>query len=229
MTQYNAADYQPDLLHDVVIANPPFGPAKDEQGHRHRFEIPGNRRGTTQIDQAIAFRALGAMKPDGRAVLILGGKTGLDQAHRSEQYNSLESRGFFYALYQQYGVRQHFTISGEIYRKQGAGFPIDVIVIEGKGPASRPLPAADVPHVYTSFSDLKEQLPHERLHHTATDLSRIRRLFPSVETQGGRGPESISDPSALRPGADEPGAVPPSDGTSSAVANSRLAQGICPI
>jgi hypothetical protein len=117
---------------DVVITNPPFG-VVHEDGKVKRFELPGNRRGTRQVDQAIALRALECMKDDGQAVLILGGKLGEDEDLRSNRYNSIESRGFFYALYQQYNVTQHFSIWGDLYRKQGAGFPIDLIVIEGRG------------------------------------------------------------------------------------------------
>jgi hypothetical protein len=170
VTEHDAAEYQPERLHDVVIANPPFGAVRDAQGERKRFRLPGNLRGTTQIDQAISFQALGAMKDDGRAVLILGGKLGVDEALRSERYNSLESRGFFYALYQQYAVTQHISIWGDLYRKQGAGFPIDLIVIKGRGQSERPLPAADVPVIYKSFAELKELIPNEPIHHARIPL-----------------------------------------------------------
>jgi hypothetical protein len=70
------------------------------------------------------------MKPDGRAVLILGGKLGSSQDIRSDKYNTRESRGFYWTLYKHYNVTNHFTIDGNLYRKQGAGFPIDVIVID---------------------------------------------------------------------------------------------------
>jgi hypothetical protein len=170
VTEHDGADYTPERLHDVVIANPPFGAVRDGQGQRKRFRLPGNLRGTTQIDQAIAFQALGAMKDDGRAVLILGGKLGVDEELRSERYNSLESRGFFYALYQQYAVTQHISIWGDLYRKQGAGFPIDLIVIEGRGRSERPLPAADVPIIYKSFAELKELIPNEPIHHARFTL-----------------------------------------------------------
>lgn len=170
VTEWDAAEYQPEHLHDVVIANPPFGAVRDAQGQRKRFRLPGNLRGTTQIDQAISFQALGAMKDDGRAVLILGGKLGVDEELRSERYNTLESRGFFYALYQQYAVTQHISIWGDLYRKQGAGFPIDLIVIEGRGRSERPLPAADVPVVYKSFAELKELILNEPIHHARISL-----------------------------------------------------------
>jgi len=170
VTEWDTAKYQPERLHDVVIANPPFGAVRDGQGQRKRFRLPDNLRGTTQIDQAISFQALGAMKDGGRAVLILGGKLGVDEALRSERYNSLESRGFFYALYQQYAVTQHISIWGDLYRKQGAGFPIDLIVIEGRGRSKRPLPAADVPVIYKSFAELKELIPHEPIHQARVPL-----------------------------------------------------------
>ncbi len=170
VTEHNAAEYQPEYLHDVVIANPPFGVVRDVQGQRRRFRLPSNLRGTTQIDQAISFQALGAMKDHGRAVLILGGKLGVDEELRSERYNTLESRGFFFALYQQYVVTQHISIWGDLYRKQGAGFPIDLIVIAGRGRSERPLPAADVPVIYRSFTELKELIPHEPTHHARFTL-----------------------------------------------------------
>lgn len=70
VTEHDATDYLPEKLHDVVIMNPPFGRVKGR-----RFRLSGNGKATTsQIDQAIALQSLQAMKDDGRAVLILGGK-----------------------------------------------------------------------------------------------------------------------------------------------------------
>lgn len=117
LTQHDASHYQSDMKVDVVITNPPFGVVQGENGKVKRFEIPGNRRGTRQIDHAIALRALETLKNYGRAVLILGGKLGSDEDLRSDRYNSIESRGFFYALYHHYNVTQHFSIRGDLYRK----------------------------------------------------------------------------------------------------------------
>lgn len=49
VTEHDATEYLPEEKHDVVIANPPFGRVKGK-----RFRLPGNPRGTSQIDQAIA-------------------------------------------------------------------------------------------------------------------------------------------------------------------------------
>ena len=185
LTQRDALTYQPDIQPDVVICNPPFGTIKNEQGRTRRFQIHDTK--TSQIDQVIALKALEVMKDEGQAVLILGGKLGKDAAARSERYNSRESRAFYYLLYRHYNVTQHLSISGELYTKQGAGFPIDLIVIHGKGQSQRPLPAADVPTFYDSYHSLKEILPNEpirKLNPSRTLFQpAVSRLSESLEAQ----------------------------------------------
>ncbi|MDX2241464.1 MAG: strawberry notch C-terminal domain-containing protein [Leptolyngbyaceae cyanobacterium bins.302] len=204
LTQRDASSYRPTKQVDRVICNPPFGSVRDLAGQVQRFAIPGNRRGTTQIDQAIAFRALEAMKDDGRAVLILGGKLGEDEERRSNRYNSIETRGFFYALYQQYNVTQHFSIWGNLYRKQGAGFPIDVIVIAGRGQSQQTLPAARVPTIYKSFDALKERLPDEPIHQQTGNDSGLREVSSDLETRRTRQSISLSSQDASRDRTTEP-------------------------
>lgn len=155
-TERDATTYVPEALHDVVIVNPPFGRIRDRAGGTKSFST-GNYQ-TAQIDHAIALNALKAMKPDGRAAIILGGKREEDEIQRSKRYNSRSSRAFYYTLYNHYNVTDHFTLSGDLYRKQGAGFPIDIIVIQGKGKSQRPLPACQVPRLYKSFDELGELL-----------------------------------------------------------------------
>ncbi|MCG8366677.1 MAG: strawberry notch C-terminal domain-containing protein [Pseudanabaenales cyanobacterium] len=211
VTEYDAVDYCPKRKHDVVIANPPFGRVRDGQGQPRRFDIPGNRRGTSQIDQAIALWALAAMKDNGRAVLILGGKLGDDEATRSERYNSLESRGFFKVLYDRYHITQHLSIWGCLYRKQGAGWPIDLIVIEGRGQARLPLPAAKVPPLYKSFAELKDLLPNEPLHTRTADLPGLQQLSLGLETAGNRRSGAVPGESPPPSQTDELADLPPSD------------------
>lgn len=195
VTEQDASTHLPDHLHDVVIANPPFGRVKGNDGRAKRFNLPGNPRGTSQIDQAIAMQALQAMKPDGRAVLILGGKPETDPNERAEAYNSLESRGFFYALYQQYGVTQHFTISGDLYRKQGAGWPLDVIVIEGRVYSQRPLPAVEPPKIYETFEELRGLLNDPN-----TQLQGLSELHEGLDSPGVGGSSDVSSEGANRLG-----------------------------
>jgi C-terminal domain on Strawberry notch homologue/Toprim-like/Protein of unknown function (DUF3991)/P-loop containing NTP hydrolase pore-1/MutS domain I len=171
VTEHNATAHLPEEKHDRIICNPPFGVVKQANGRTQHFDLPNNRRGTSQVDQVIALRALEAMKDDGRAVLILGGQLGQDAEKRSQRYNSLESRSFFKTLYDHYNVTQHFSVWGALYIKQGAGFPIDMIVIEGRGKSNLYLPAARVPEIFKSFDDLRELIPNERIQHIATDVS----------------------------------------------------------
>ena len=146
---------------DVVIANPPFGAVRDENGRSRRFDLgfvqPGYETG--EIDHAIALRALEGMKDDGAAVLLLGGiaKTVTDPEKRADAYNGKAKREFFYTLYQRYGVVRHFTVAGELYAKQGAGWPVDVIVIRGRRRSELPLPSQQAPQVYRSWDALEAQ------------------------------------------------------------------------
>jgi hypothetical protein len=143
---------------DVVIGNPPFGPIKDSKGESKVFDLGYQRAGytTTQIDHAIVMRTMGMMKPNGRAVFIIGGPAKTD--NRAEAYNGQQKRAFFKTLYDLYNVTDHFTVSGDLYSRQGASWPVDVIVIEGRGKSARRLPAVDVPPVLDSWEAVKEKL-----------------------------------------------------------------------
>lgn len=103
VTQQDASNFLPQVEPvDRIITNPPFGSLKDEQGQIRTF-----RRGlltTSQLDHAIALKSLDLMKPQGRAVLILGGKMG-DELERTERYNTQLTRGFYRWLYKDAGYK----------------------------------------------------------------------------------------------------------------------------
>lgn len=150
---------------DVVIANPPFGVVREDNGQSRVFDLSDmqSKYQTTEIDHAISLRALERLEEDGRAVLIIGGpaKT-LTDAGRSDAYNGKAKRAFFFTLYNQFRVVDHFTVSGDLYAKQGAAWPVDVIIIDGRGKSERALPAADVPRLVNTLEDLKNELPGTR-------------------------------------------------------------------
>jgi hypothetical protein len=157
--QEDATDYSPASDHEVILANPPFGVLRDANGDSTQFTVETPTMGsftTNEIDHKIAFKALAAMASDGRAVLIVGGLNEQlrGEEARSDGYNSAAKRKFYYHLYGSYNVVDHFTVSGDLYERQGAGWPVDVIVIEGRGKSSRKLPAVDVPRVYDSWEAL---------------------------------------------------------------------------
>lgn len=147
---------------DVVIGNPPFGPVKDGGGNSVEFEVAGFT--TKEIDHAIALKALEKMKDDGSAVLIVGGinKMITDPKARADAYNGKAKRDFYFRLYSQYNVVDHFTADGSLYERQGAGWPVDLIVIKGRGKSALSLPAVRAPRQYNSWQELTEVLSNER-------------------------------------------------------------------
>lgn len=144
---------------DVVIANPPFGVVSDETNAATIFQVDGEYS-TREIDHAIAMKALEKMKDGGRAVLIVGGlnKQITDPKKRADAYNGKAKREFYFKLYSQYNVTDHFTVDGALYERQGAGWPVDVIVINGRGKSSLTLPAVKAPRQYADWTALAEKL-----------------------------------------------------------------------
>lgn len=163
VTESDAIEYLPAQQVDVILMNPPFGSVRLDNGTVKEFEIPAagidsRTFVSSQVDHAIALNSLRAMKQNGRAVLILGGMLG-DERSRSRRYNSQLNRNFYYTLYSQYKVTRHISIDGSLYSRQGASFPIDLILIQGRGKSRLNLPAAELPRIYRSFDELKELLP----------------------------------------------------------------------
>lgn len=139
--------------YDAVIANPPFGRSEG------RVWNLGPTK-TSLIDHAIAWNALEAMNDDGRAVLLLGGPSNqvLSETAKDIQekhYKSGVRTGFFYALYDNYNVVGHYTLSGKLYDKQGTAYPTDLIIIEGRGKSKLPKPQTSAPQLITSYDELK--------------------------------------------------------------------------
>lgn len=220
------ADFGPPV--QAVIANPPFGVVRNSEGGTtiHATELPnGKPYATGEIDHAIALHALNSMMDDGRAVLIVGGINKLVSTTegRSDAYNGAAKRKFFYALQQNYNVTDIFTVSGSLYAKQGAAWPVDVIVIAGRGKSARELPAVDVPRVYNSWAELKplldqsyEQPSRVEPGHgeqRPADLQRAGAGGAGAEPGGVPTPPVREAPVAGRPGAGQARAGEPAEPT----------------
>ncbi len=152
----DATQFKPEGKFDVVIANPPFGRVKNEEKQTLSWDV--GRYKTKEIDHAIALKSLESLKDDGTAVLIIAGTKETDPQEISNHYNLGQSAPFFKTLYDNYNVTEHFSVDGGLYHRQGAGYPIDIIKIEGRGKSEKPLPAVDIPPKYHSFAELKEVL-----------------------------------------------------------------------
>ena len=157
VTTDNATTITYDKKFDAVIENPPFGSVRDDKSKTITFDINPNYK-TIDIDHAIVMKSLEAMKDNGRAVLLVGGTKAETNDARREDYRGKSKREFYYNLYKDYNVVDHFSISGSMYTKQGASFPVDIIVINGRGKSSRNLPASELPNIIASYEKLKEKL-----------------------------------------------------------------------
>jgi hypothetical protein len=197
----------------VVIANPPFGVVRDEIGEAKVFDLSDIQPGykTKEIDHAIALRSLEALGSNGRAVLIIGSVN--PQKDRRDGYNGKAKREFFLTLFKNYNVVDHFTVAGDLYKKQGAGWPVDVIVIDGRGKSERPLPAVQAPPVLSSWEELKGKLDAQR---EGTDRDEARGAADGASAERperGAGRDRVGSrgerPAQLQPAAGEPAGVRP--------------------
>ncbi|EDM71041.1 hypothetical protein RAZWK3B_16630 [Roseobacter sp. AzwK-3b] len=159
LTQRDGASFAPDGPFDRIIANPPFGKVKDANLKNKRWAMDGFN--TTEIDHAIAWKALSQMKDGGRAVLIIGGMKADTDAERAKGYKARGRHPFYTKLYDQYNVTEHFTVAGDLYKRQGAAWPVDVIVIEGRGQSAKPYPYVTAPALYSDWGDFGRRLTND--------------------------------------------------------------------
>ena len=187
-----AADF-PAKSVDRVVINPPFGKVNEKT-----WTVDGLE--TREIDHAISMKSLAALKDDGTAVLIIGGPMALDDDSRQTTYRGAAKRAFFKALYDAYNVVDHFTVAGDLYAKQGTKFPVDVIVIKGRGKSSRALPAANLPTVIKTWDQLQEKMN-----------ARMDSVGPGGT--GGTGDGDRGQGPATQPGSVPPAAAPAPSGS----------------
>lgn len=161
VSQKDATKHMPTRTVDRIVENPPFGRVADEEGEKKSWPLFEEGQTTKQIDHAIVAASLDALEHNGRAVLVIGGFNAVDPAAREKAY---AANPFYKQLYEHYRVIDHFTVDGDLYRKQGAGWPVDFIVISGYGtkvasgkPSIR-LPSAKSPRIISSWNELKNEL-----------------------------------------------------------------------
>ena len=193
---------------DRVIINPPFG-ARFIEGQKESFPLFRSsikRAQTSSIDLAIALNTLEAMAPNGKAVLILGSKTGSQSNKLGTPENRLRSyeRAEYLDLFNRFNVTDFFTIDGGMYSKMGAGWPVDIVVIDGKRstpPAAQGglvRPWISAPRVYNSWADLKPLINEARkpkvttpVTPAATGVGNLPAVEPAV-AGGGEQPGGVA-------------------------------------
>ncbi|CAE6794742.1 hypothetical protein R70006_05018 [Paraburkholderia domus] len=129
---------QPDGF-DFVIANPPFG----SMDSRETVELPAgsavDSMNIQRIDQFLMLKALHARKDGGRAVFI----TGADNVMKAGEILGTSKHVLAY-LYDHYDIEGVADISGELYKKQGAGYPLRLYVVGARKavPEQTPVPSS---------------------------------------------------------------------------------------
>ena len=104
---------------DVVVTNPPFGSAtpRDYDGYT-----------ISTLEGQMAVNALESMKDNGRAAIIIGGKT---EYAKNGSLNPKDKALLGY-LYSHYKVEDVINVDGSLYAKQGTTYPTRIILINGR-------------------------------------------------------------------------------------------------
>lgn len=104
---------------DVVVTNPPFGSAtpRDYDGYT-----------ISTLEGQMAINALESMKDNGRAAIIIGGKT---EYAKNGSLNP-KDKAFLGYLYSHYNVEDVINVDGSLYAKQGTTYPTRIILINGR-------------------------------------------------------------------------------------------------
>jgi len=179
---------------DAVITNPPFGSIKVD-GKPVKVKVDGYSLG--QIDHLIAARALADMKDGGRATLILG-------ANKVQGGISNADLIFFNWLYSHYNVTGHFEVEGDLYQRQGAGWPVRVISINGRASSGKVSPAAGTVPRAKNWSEVYEQFTNAldagRQSIGAAAQNSVRDSFVEAETGPVSKPAGAKAVAAGQPG-----------------------------
>ncbi|RHH83626.1 strawberry notch C-terminal domain-containing protein [Segatella copri] len=104
---------------DAVVTNPPFGSATPKEYDGYKI---------SSLEGQMAINALESMKNDGRAAIIIGGKT---EYAKNGSLNP-KDKAFLGYLYSHYNVEDVINVDGGLYAKQGTSYPTRIILINGR-------------------------------------------------------------------------------------------------
>lgn len=109
-----------ETLFDVVVANPPFGGLFPNQ------EIEGLR--VSRLDHLILMRSLQMRTDEGRSIYIIGADRE-NVVDKNAGKISGGSKNLFNWLADHYELEGAAEVDGRLYEKQGAGYPVRMIVV----------------------------------------------------------------------------------------------------
>lgn len=153
---------------DVVVTNPPFGSAtpKDYDGYK-----------ISSLEGQMAINALESMKDDGRAAIIIGGKT---EYAKNGSLNP-KDKAFLGYLYSHYNVEDVINVDGSLYAKQGTSYPTRIILINGRRLNENAFPPVKDKARAETVKDYDEL--YKRIE---DDILRGERMDSSIGEEGGK-------------------------------------------
>lgn len=165
---------------DVVVTNPPFGSAttRDYDGYK-----------ISSLEGQMAINALESMKDDGRAAIIIGGKT---EYAKNGSLNP-KDKAFLGYLYSHYNVEDVINVDGGLYAKQGTSYPTRIILINGRRlneNAFPPVKDKARAEAVKDYDELYKRIEDDILRGERMDSSiggETRSTQPELDKQGAAG------------------------------------------
>lgn len=165
---------------DVVVTNPPFGSATPKEYDGYKI---------SSLEGQMAINALESMKDDGRAAIIIGGKT---EYAKNGSLNP-KDKAFLGYLYSHYNVEDVINVDGSLYAKQGTSYPTRIILINGRRLDENAFPPVkDKARAETvkDYDELYKRIEDDILRGERMDSSiggETRSTQPELDKQGAAG------------------------------------------
>ena len=160
VTSKDAAAGHPGQKFDRVIMNPPFGAGKKTSFDGYDI---------SKLDHIIAIQALGVLPDNGRAAMIVGANT---ENRDGEGRTNLADFVFMNYLYDKFNVKDNYIVSGDLYRKQGASYPVRIITIDGRRkPGEKSVPIPEEIEILKDWTTIYKRLEGE-LNHGISETGR---------------------------------------------------------
>ena len=165
---------------DVVVTNPPFGSATPKEYDGYKI---------SSLEGQMAINALDSMKDDGRAAIIIGGKT---EYAKNGSLNP-KDKAFLGYLYSHYNVEDVINVDGSLFAKQGTTFPTRIILINGRRLNENAFPPVkDKARAETvkDYDELYKRIEDDILRGERMDSSiggETRSAQPKLDKQGAAG------------------------------------------
>lgn len=189
---------------DVVVTNPPFGSATPKEYDGYKI---------SSLEGQMAINALESMKDDGRAAIIIGGKT---EYAKNGSLNP-KDKAFLGYLYSHYNVEDVINVDGNLYAKQGTSYPTRIILINGRrnyDPEHKVFPPVEKDaraETVKDYDELYKRIEDDILRSTEQPVDIRRKEKREGDKPSGR--ENVSDSTEENGGRGRLGTTTVHDGT----------------